>query len=434
MKKKLLFLLFFLAFVSPIFAQYTPTAENLAARKQFADDRFGIFIHWGIYSMLANGEWVQNNRNINYKEYTHLADGFCPSRFDADAWVRLFKEAGARYITITSRHHDGFSMFHTAQDTFNIVDATPFHRDVLKELAQACERHGLSLHFYYSHLDWHRLDYPLGRTGRRVGRPTDQQNWQSYYDFMNAQLRELLTNYGTIRCLWFDGVWDHESDAQPFDWHLPEQYRMIHSLQPACLIGNNHHRKLIDGEDIQIFEQDLPGENTAGFSGQQTISQLPLETCMTMNNTWGYDITDKNYKNTDEIVKNLVRAAGKNGNLLLNVGPRPDGEIPAEAVERLREVGAWLKVNGETIYGTRGGIVAPHDWGVTTQRDKTLYVHILNLQDDGLFLPISGKKVKKAVMFNTRKPVSLHKSANGVTILLPEHPKAVDTIVEITLN
>jgi len=178
----------------------------------------------------------------------------------------------------------------------------------------------------------------------------------------------------------------------------------------------------------------VPGENTAGYSGQSGISQLPLETCMTMNRTWGYRITDKNYKSSDEIIRTLVGAAGRNGNLLINVGPRPDGCLPAEAVERLHALGQWMRQYGETIYGTRGGIIPPHDWGVTTQRGNTLYVHILNLQDDALFLPLSAKQVKRVALFDGKTRLPYTPTATGITVSLPAVPTGVDTVVEITLR
>lgn len=432
MKKIILSIVCTLAFGHAL-AQYQPSAGNLEARKEFQDNKFGIFLHWGIYSMLGDGEWVQENKKLNYEEYTHLAAGFYPSKFNAEEWVKAFKEAGARYITITSRHHDGFSMFKTAASNYNIVDATPFRRDVLKELAAACEKYGVRLQFYYSHLDWHRPDYPLGASGTKLGRPTDKQNFDSYFRFMNEQLTELLTNYGKVGAIWFDGWWDHKTNKN-FNWRLDEQYALIHSLQPACLIGNNHHQAPKPGEDIQMFEQDLPGQNTAGFSGGSVIGQLPLETCMTMNRTWGYSITDKQYKSAETLIRKLVSAAGHNANYLLNIGPRPDGMLPAEALERLKAIGAWLKVNGETIYGTREGIVAPHDWGVTTQKGNTLYVHILDCQDKALFLPITTKRVDKACMFAGKAPVKVQKVAGGVVLNLPSAPKGVDTIVELTLR
>ena len=167
--------------------------------------------------------------------------------------MSAIKGSGAKYITITSRHHDGFSMWGTKQSDYNIVDATPFHRDVLKELSAACQEQGIRLHFYYSHLDWTREDYPWGRTGHHTGRDSTKADWPHYYQFMNNQLTELLTNYGPIGAIWFDGFWDHDEDSVPFDWQLDEQYAMIHRLQPACLVGNNHHENVLPGEDIQIF-------------------------------------------------------------------------------------------------------------------------------------------------------------------------------------
>jgi alpha-L-fucosidase len=432
MKKVILFFVLLLTCASG-FAQYQPSKDVMESRKEFQDNKFGIFIHWGIYSMLGDGEWVQQNKNLNYNEYTYLANGFYPSKFNADEWVKAIKDAGAKYITITSRHHDGFSMFKTATSNYNIVDGTPFHRDVLKELAAACKKYGIKLHFYYSHLDWHRLDYPLGNTGLGVGRPTDKQDYNSYFKFMNEQLTELLSNYGPIGAIWFDGLWDHGNDAN-FNWRLDEQYALIHKLQPACLIGNNHHLAPKQGEDIQMFEQDLPGQNTAGLSTNSVIGQLPLETCLTMNNTWGYNITDKNYKSVDYLIQKLVSAAGHNANLLLNIGPRPDGQFPVEAMERLKGIGEWMSKNGGTIYGTRGGIVAPHEWGVSTQKGNTLYIHILNWNDKGLFLPITDHKVTAAKMYADKAKVDIVKTKGGVLLELPDVPKGVDTIVELTLK
>ena len=205
-------------------AQYTPTAENLKARQEFADSKFGIFIHWGIYSMFAQGEWYLQNFPIDKNEYAKAADAFYPHRFNAKKWVAAIKDAGAKYICFTSRHHDSFSMWDTEQSDYNIVDATPFGRDVIKELAEECHKQGIKLHFYYSHIDWARDEYPIGRTGRNViGRDYEKADWPAYYDFMNKQLTELLTNYGEIGAIWFDGKWDRDRDSIPFDWQLDEQ-------------------------------------------------------------------------------------------------------------------------------------------------------------------------------------------------------------------
>ena len=411
--------------------RYQPTKENLASREEFQDDKFGIFLHWGLYSMLATGEWTMTNNNLNYKEYAKLASGFYPSKFDAAKWVAAIKASGAKYICFTTRHHEGFSMFKTKYSDYNIVDATPFKRDVVKELADECHKQGIRLHFYYSHIDWYREDAVWGRTGRGTGRPNPQGDWKSYYQFMNNQLTELLTNYGKVGAIWFDGLWDQDQNPG-FDWQLPEQYALIHRLQPNCLIGNNHHSTPFAGEDIQIFERDLPGENKAGLSGQD-ISRLPLETCETMNGMWGYKITDQDYKSTKTLVQYLVNAAGKGANLLMNIGPQPNGELPEVAVQRLKEMGDWMKTYGETIYGTRAGIVAPHDWGVTTRKGNRLFVHILNLQDKGLFLPLGDKNVKKAFDFVTKAPVKVQKCKGGVTLLLDKVPTDIDKVVEIQL-
>lgn len=418
------------AFAQPSAKGYVPAPENLEARQDFQDNKFGIFLHWGIYSMTAQGEWYMNTHNIDWQEYAKLASGFYPSRFNAAEWVAAIKASGARYICITSRHHDGFSMFHTRWSPYNIVDATPFKRDVLKELADECHKQGIKLHFYYSHADWRREDYPEGKTGHGTGRPKGHGDWKSYYQFMNNQLTELLTNYGSVGAIWFDGVWDQPDD---FDWQLPEQYELIHKLQPGCLVGNNHHRTPTVGEDIQIFERDLPGENKAGYSAGQSVSTLPLETCETMNGMWGYRIEDQNYKSTKALIHYLVRAAGKNANLLMNIGPQPNGELPAIAVDRLKEMGQWMNKYGETIYGTRGGDVPPHPWGVSTRKGNRLFIHILDLQDDGLYLPLTAK-VKKAVQFKDGTPLSFRQDKDGVLIKLPGIPDEVDYIIELTIK
>ena len=409
---------------------YVPAPENLEARKEFQDNKFGIFLHWGLYSMLAQGEWVMTNQNLNHLEYRKLASGFYPSKFNAAEWVADIKASGAKYICLTSRHHEGFSMWDTKYSDYNIVKATPFKRDILKELADECKKQGIKLHLYYSHLDWDREDYPIGRTGRGTGR-SGKSDCKSYYQFMNNQLAELITNYDPA-VIWFDGWWDQDRNPD-FDWQLPEQYAMIHKLKPSCLIGNNHHQVPFAGEDIQIFERDLPGENTAGLSGQ-SISQLPLETCETMNGMWGYKIVDQNYKSVKTLVHYLVKAAGRNANLLMNIGPQPNGELPAVAVERLKAMGEWMKTYGETIYGTRGGDVSPRDWGVTTRKGNKLYVHILNLADKGLFLPLTTEKVKNAVVYKDRKPVKFLQDKNGVVLELAEVPTDMDYVVELTLK
>lgn len=412
-------------------AEYVPTPENLQSRQEFSDMRFGIFLHWGLYSMFAQGEWYMQNAGIPYAEYSKAASGFYPSRFDAREWVAAIKASGAGYITITTRHHEGFSMWDTQQSDYNIVDATPFKRDVIRELADECHRQGVRLHFYYSHLDWAREDYPVGRTGTKCGKDPKRADWPSYYRFMNAQLTELLTNYGPVGAIWFDGWWDHDSDPQPFDWQLDEQYALIHRLQPACLVGNNHHGVPNPGEDIQIFERDLPGENKAGFVDKAAeVSRLPLETCETMNGMWGYKIVDQDYKSTRQLIHYLVNTAGKGANLLMNIGPQPNGCLPATAEQRLKEMGEWMQTYGSTIRGTQAGDVPVQQWGATTRRGDRLYVHVLDYGRRELYLPLSCRVVK-ATTFPDGKRVGVTKTSEGVVLTFPEVPNGMDYVVEL---
>ena len=395
-------------------------AERVAAREWFRDAKFGMFIHWGVYSLLGQGEWVMQNRGITVDRYEWLASTFDPVKFDAHTWVALAKRAGVRYITITSRHHDGFSMFATRATRYNIVDWTPFHRDPLKELADECRRAGIKLFFYYSQLDWHNPDYwPRGNTGHATGRP-DRGDWNRYLEFMDQQLTELLTNYGPIGGIWFDGMWDKPNA----DWQLDRTYALIHRLQPAALIVPNHHRAPLPGEDVQTFEQDLPGANTAGFNTRE-IGALPLETSLTMNESWGFNITDTTFKSVRELIGYLVRAAGRDANLLLNIGPRPDGTIQPEAAVRLDSLGSWLGIYGSSIYGTRGGPIAPRPWGVTTHRGDSVFVHVLDWPDRMLAIPAFGSRVLRAAMLAGGARVPFTQTGSGITLTLP--PTTGDT-------
>lgn len=390
---------------------YKPSPQNLQARQKFEDSRFGLFIHWGVYSVLGKGEWVMNNDKMTIAEYEKVPPQFNPTEFDPVEWVRMAKDAGMRYITITSKHHDGFAMWHTKQSDWDIVDRTPYKKDALKMLADECHRQGLALFFYHSQLDWHNTDYyPRGRTGQSSGRP-DSGDWDKYLQYMNNQLTELLTNYGPIAGIWFDGMWDKPKA----DWHLAETYGLIHRLQPAALVGSNHHVKPFPGEDFQMFEKDLPGKNTTGFSGESVISDLPLETCETISGAWGYNASDKKYKSTKDLIQYLVKAVGNNANFLLNVGPMPNGKIQPEFTARLHEVGEWLRANGDAIYGTRGGPITPRSWGVTTAKGNTVYVHLLDWPDDVIALP-ALPKAKSAHMLVGGAKVDVEQ--HGATTLL----------------
>ena len=445
MKKVLLSLLFSCFSIVVLQAQtYTPTADNLAARTAFQDMKFGMFIHWGASSVLGNGEWVMERQNITVDNYGRLINFFNPQNFDAKKWVATAKAGGMKYITFITRHHDSFSNWDTKQSDWKITK-TPYGKDVLKQLVDECHKQGIKIFCYYSLLDWYRSDYQYetGRTGKGTGR-TQKSDWESYIRFMKAQLTELLTEYGKIDGIWFDGHWDQvdkvggKFSVSKVNWHYDEIYKLIHSLQPQCLISNNHHMKPIPGEDFQAFEKDLPGKNTTGFGdGNDVVSQLPLETCETMNDSWGFNITDKKYKSTKDLIHYLVKAAGLNANFLLNVGPMPDGTIQPEFVATLKEMGDWLNKNGQSIYDTRGGIVNEQEWGVMTFKENKGYVHIIkDLNNPNyILIPQMKNKIVKCNLLNSNKALKFKSIPEGTFIYLEGvQLDPIDTIIELQLK
>ncbi|MXV52467.1 alpha-L-fucosidase [Pedobacter sp. HMF7647] len=419
---------------------YTPSPANQSARQEFRNDKYGLFIHWGPFSIPGDGEWVMNNRNITVKNYTRLEKFFNPIDFDAAKWVSMAKQGGMKYITLISRHHDGFSMWDTKYSDFNIMN-TPYKKDIVKMMADECHKQGIKLFLYYSLLDWRRDDYQYwtGRTGQGTGR-TVHGDWNDYIQFMKNQLTELLTNYGEIGGIWFDGYWDQmaeesktrkETDVK-LDWHTRELYDLIHKLQPQCLVGNNHHITPLPGEDFQLFEQDVPGENSHGLSFQK-ISALPLETCATINNSWGFNLVDTSYKTHAQIVNLLVRSAGNGGNLLLNIGPMPNGEIQPEFIDRINWMGNWLKTYGNSIYQTTGGYIKPQSWGGITQNGKYVYIHPLKPKGNSLTLEEVPFKVAKAYLLKTNAPVKYSLQGKSLNLSV-EQPTSDDPDKVIVLE
>lgn len=421
---------------------YQPAVANLKARQQFQDNKYGMFIHWGLSSTLGNGEWVMNNRNIKVEDYKRLLRAFSPVDFDAAQWVSTAKNAGMKYIVFITRHHDGFSNWDTKYSDWKITN-TPYGKDVLKQLAAECKKQGIKLGLYYSLLDWYRTDYPYetGRTGKGTGR-TAKSDYAAYLQFMKNQLTELLTNYGEIMSIWFDGHWDQtepegsKDRSSRINWKYDEIYGLIHKLQPQCMIGNNHHLSPLDGEDFQMFERDLPGENKSGLSFQKASAQLPLETCETLNGAWGYNITDRNYKTVGQVVQLLVGAAGRNANLLLNIGPMPNGLIQSEFTDTLAQAGKWLKQYGESIYGTMGGPVAPQSWGVSTQKGKSIYLHLFKTPDNNK-INIVGlhQKIKTASLLTGKATIELEQQPGSCVVSTGNvDVKGPDTIIRLELE
>ncbi|MEP6591549.1 MAG: alpha-L-fucosidase [Gemmatimonadota bacterium] len=421
-----------LAFVAPSLAAqapYTPSAENLAAREHFQDNKLGMFIHWGPAMVLQDGEWVMENRHITVKEYETLPPLFNPVQFNADAWVRLAKESGLRYITLITKHHDGFALWDSKVNDWNIMMRTPFKRDIVKEMSEACQRAGMPLFLYYSQLDWYNTNYfPRGQTGHGAGRP-ESGDFNRYLDDMDAQLTELLTHYGPIAGIWFDGMWDRPEA----EWRLRQTYDLIHRLQPAALVGSNHHKAPFPGEDFQMFEKDLPGANSAGFNTTH-ISELPHETAETIADSWGFRLTDRGTKSLDRLVRYVVSAVGVGANFLLNVGPMPIGAIYPEHAARMRELGGWLREHGEAIYGTRAGPIGPRPWGVTSAKGNRVFVHVLDWPDRELTLPAVGSKVIRATLLIGGTAVPVRPSGDGVKLELPPRGAGeIDQIVVLEL-
>jgi alpha-L-fucosidase len=314
---------------------------------------------------------------------------------------------------------------------------TPYKKDIVKMMADECHKQGIKLFLYYSLLDWRRDDYSwtTGRTGKGTGR-TVQGNWNDYIAFMKNQLTELLTNYGEIGGIWFDGHWDQTAPegaadrSARIDWHYDEIYGLIHKLQPQCMIGNNHHLSPFPGEDFQMFEKDLPGENKSGLSYQEASDKLPVETCETINNSWGFNITDTTYKTHEQLLQYLVKASGLGANFLLNIGPMPNGEIQPEFIERLHWMGEWLRIYGESVYNTTAGYVKPQSWGCMTQKNNKIYMHIFDKQRASVILEqFPYKKITKAYLLKDMSPVKTQLKKGTAQLFLPDNDIEPDLVV-----
>lgn len=402
----------------------------------FQDVKFGMFIHWGLYSLLGRGEWVMHWDKIPVPEYEVLISQFNPVDFNADAWVRLADDTGQKYMVITSRHHDGFSMYDTALSDYKVTN-TPFKRDPIAELAEACSKNEqVKLGFYVSLLDWH---HPAYRFRKQSGLA-----WQDYIGFLHGQVKELCTNFGDLACFWFDGDWPRhhitEENAYfaaggPFEYE--KLYGIIRDLQPDAAIHNNRHEKPLPGEDVQGFEQDLPGANTAGFNTTE-IYDLPIEVCMTINDNWGIHFKDENHKSTRRLVHNLVRSASVGGNYLLNVGPTAKGTILPEHAKRLREVGMWLKLNGSSVYGTRAGVIPFTKETVSTyktlldrsQRRSTHFVHVLEYTSDCVVLRGVPESIGSACLLRDGSPIKTERRGEDFVLTIPpDRRDPFDTVV-----
>jgi len=411
-----------------------PSASSCAPKSAdrmawFREARFGMFMHWGIYSVPAGewqgktnyAEWFQLETQMPADQYAKFAEQFDPTNFNAREWVKVAKGAGMKYIVITSKHHDGFSMFDTKLTDYNIVKATPWHHDPMKELADATRAAGLKFCFYYSVPDWHHPEFPAKYSQRGFhGAPNPDADLEKYVEYVKGQIRELLTNYGPISILWFDdgGSFSHEHNKMAELMHSQEIIDLIHQLQPQCLVDN---RLGLPG-DYGTPEQHIPGAR----------STKPFEVCMTLNNHWGYNKNDKHFKSPKTVIRNLVDIASKGGNYLLNVGPTSQGLIPPESVSILHDVGHWMKRNGDSIYGTSASpLDATPGWGRVTEKGNKVYLHVFDWPADGK-LVVGGltPTVESAKLLASDTKLKFDTSGGALTISLPANaPDPNDSVI-----
>ena len=409
------------------------TAEQRDARMAWwREARFGLFIHWGVYSVPAGthngeqieniGEWIMHYGKIPVSEYQQYAKEFNPVDYDPEAWVLMAKDAGMKYIVITAKHHDGFALFETAASDWNIVEATPYGKDLLKPLAEAARKHDIKLGFYYSQAqDW---VHPGGSFWDGYGWDPAQNGSMDEYlrDIAVPQVKELFTNYGEISILW----WDTPIDMTPA---RAAMFDGLVELQPGIIVNN----RLLYGHDgdLRTPEQNVP----------PTGLDYDWEACMTMNTTWGYKSYDDDWKSSGQLIRNLVDSASKGGNYLLNVGPMANGEIPQASIERLKDVGEWMRVNSSSIYGTTASPFIRLTWGRATKKEypnaTELYLHVFDWPEDGL-LRVDGLRSDVSgayFMADFQQQIQVDKTQEGVVLYLPEQPlDEIDTVIVLKIN
>jgi alpha-L-fucosidase len=445
--KKLVTIFLFAALLFPvlIFAQPETQDQHDARMQWWRDARFGMFIHWGLYAVPAGewngktgyGEWIRTSAEIPIDIYDRFREQFNPVKFNAEEWVKMAKDAGVKYIVITSKHHDGFCMFDTRQTDFNIMN-TPFHHDPMKDLADACHEYGLKFCFYYSIMDWHHPDY-LPRRSWEKYRPVTGAEYQKYVHYMKAELKELLTNYGEIGVLWFDGEWENTWNEKLGK----EIYSWCRSLQPGIIINNRVGAGRMDlegltkegsfGSDFGTPEQQIPATGLPG---------VDWETCMTMNDHWGYNKNDKNFKPAKELLRMIADIASKGGNYLLNVGPTSEGLIPPESIDRMKSIGAWMSLNGESIYETQASPFRSLDWGRCTRKETPggvrLYLHIFDWPETHtITVPGVLNEPMKAYLLADANQTSLKvaRVEDALMISLPaQMPDTNNTVVVLDLK
>jgi alpha-L-fucosidase len=436
--KKLFFILF-------LFSVQTAFAQE-QRMQWWREARFGMFIHWGVYAQLAGvydgheinniGEWIMNRGKIPVAAYQQIAKQFNPVKYNADEWVRMAKDAGMKYIIITAKHHDGFALFKTNASKWNVVDATPYGKDLLLPLVAACKKYHMKLGFYYSQAqDWTN---PGGTAIRRAasegwanpdsakidaytkehhGHWDPAQETSTFAQYIDnvavPQVKELLTNYGDIAVLWWDTPNDMTTDAAT-------KLNDLLKLQPNIITNDRLKRPDFPG-DTKTPEQRIPKPGVMG--------NADWETCMTMNGTWGYKSTDNKWKSTETLIRNLIDIASKGGNYLLNVGPKPDGTFPEQSINSLKSIGNWMKVNEEAIYATKASALPEPSWGRITQKGDFLYLFVSDWPKDGkLLAPV---EINSAQLLANGSKLKI----NNMTINLPAiAPDTIATVIKVQIK
>lgn len=424
--------------------------ERRKRTEWFLSDRFGMFIHWGLYAIPARGEWVKSNERISDEDYRKYFDEFDPVRYEPAKWARAAKAAGMKYAVMTAKHHDGFCLFDSALTEYKST-RTKAGRDLIKEYVEAFRAEGLKVGFYYSLLDWHHEGYPAYGDRQHPMRDNEsfkgmERDFESYIRYFHGQVRELLTNYGKIDIIWFDFSYGDMSGEK---WRATDLIKMVRSLQPDIIIDNRlegggentgsikSFNPSIYAGDFSSPEQVIPPEGVVDVNG----ASIPWEACITMNNGWGYTAEDLDYKSPAQLVRALVECVSKNGNLLLNVGPDAKGEIPGRSLEALTEVGAWMRANGGSIYGCGRAQFDKPEWGRYTQRGNYLYAHIYERGIGPICLKGLNGRLKKARLLADGAEIKLGKPWNTAEFpddafielkgqALPDHK---DTVIELEL-
>ncbi|MEN6451083.1 MAG: alpha-L-fucosidase [Thermoguttaceae bacterium] len=412
-------------------------AQRDARMAWFREAKFGMFIHWGVYSVPAGewkknknfGEWFLEETKMPVSQYEKYRDSFNPVKFDAKQWVAVAKSAGVKYLVVTSKHHDGFAMFDTKLTNWGIM-STPYHRDPMKDLAAECRLAGIKFCMYHSIMDWHHPDYKPRRKWNDVAK--GEPDFDRYVTFLKGQLKEVIDNYGPLGILWFDGEWE---DTWTQD-RGKDLYAYVRSLQPDIIINNRVGKNrqgmggLSKGDDVVgdygTPEQEIPANGLPG---------VDWESCMTMNDHWGFNKNDHHWKSSAEMIRMLVDVVSKGGNYLLNVGPTAEGLIPEPSVERMREIGQWTSVNGEAIYGaTASPFAKAPAWGRVTRKPGKLFLHVFNWPKDGKLIvpPPPGQATTAHLLADPKnEPLAMTPGKNGVEIALPAKPKAEPVTVVV---